>query len=79
MQGKTTVNLRRLFARMGKRVEEGLGEMKEEDWEAVRTRTDGTLCGKGIGHREGIAGVVRDYIGRKSSSIQTLYLLRKVS
>lgn len=68
MRGKAAVNLRRLFGRMGRRVEEGLGDMKEEDWEAVRTRLDGAICRKGIGDREGDVGNVSAYLGRKSSS-----------
>lgn len=68
MSGKTAVNLRRLFGRLGRRVEEGLGDMKEEDWEAVRTRVDGVIRRKGIGDGEGGIGNVSAYLGRKSSS-----------
>lgn len=72
MQGKTAVNLRRLYGKLRGKVEQGLGELKEEDWEAVRTYADSVICGKGVRAGERITIAVSSYLGRKPNSTQRL-------
>jgi len=73
MQGKAAVNLRRLYGKLRGKVEQGLGELREEDWEAVRTYTGSAVRGKGVRTGERVTIAVSSYIGKKPNSTQRLY------